>query len=53
MLIMNDFNALCKSNKLGVSLKSSKGFKTFDPKNPINFWFYVPQSDEDQAPTSD
>lgn len=49
--IINDFNSMCKFNKLGVSLRSSRGFKTFNPKNRINFWFYNPQSDEDKAPT--
>lgn len=48
--IMNDFNTLCKSKRLGVSLKSSKGFKTFNPSNPINFWIYNPQSPADKAP---
>lgn len=49
--IMNDFNVLCKSKKLGVSLKSSKGFKTFNPRNMVNFWMYTPQSKKDKAPT--
>ena len=50
-LIMNSFKNNCDKNKLGVSLKSTKGFKTFDPTNPINFWFYKPQHKKDKAPT--
>lgn len=49
--IMHDFNTLCKSYKLGVSLKTTRGFKTFNPNNPVNFWTYNPQSDKDKAPT--
>ncbi len=41
----------CKSRKFGVGLETSKGFKTYQPKHPINFWLYVPQSDLDKAPT--
>ena len=43
-------NNNCKRYKLGVSLKSNRGLKTPNPKNPINFWFYVPQHETDKAP---
>lgn len=50
-LIINSFKNNCDKNKLGVSLKRTKGFKTYDPKNPINFWVYNPQHKMDKAPT--
>jgi len=49
--IMKYLDDRCKSCKLRVSLRSAKGFKTFDPKYPINFWQYEPQHVEDKAPT--
>ncbi|MCX6674325.1 MAG: DUF3800 domain-containing protein [Methanothrix sp.] len=48
--VLDYFNNICKKYKLGVSLKSNKGLKTPDPKNPINFWFYMPQHEADKAP---
>lgn len=33
-----------------VSLKSNKGFCTYDKSKPLNFWFYMPQHEEDKAP---
>lgn len=33
-----------------VSLKSNKGFSTFNKLKPLNFWFYRPQHEEDKAP---
>jgi len=41
----------CKRRKLGVSLKTRCGLWTPNPENPINFWMYEPQHDEDKAPT--
>jgi hypothetical protein len=49
--VLDEFQFACKSRKRGVSLKSSKGLLTRDPQNGINFWLYVPQHDEDVAPT--
>lgn len=49
--VLQKLDDLCKQRKLGVSLKSSRGLKTFDPSNPINFWLYEPQHPEDKAPT--
>ena len=43
-------NQLCKKYKLGVSLRSRKGFYTYNPANPVNFWWYEPQSEQDKAP---
>lgn len=33
-----------------VSLRTNKGFSTYDKSKPLNFWFYKPQHDEDKAP---
>jgi hypothetical protein len=38
-------------NKYNVSLESAGGFKSWNPKVPLNFWFYTPQHEEDKAPT--
>lgn len=49
--IMKRLDQHCKNKKLGVSLKSKKCFTTPNPKNPINFWHYLPQHKMDKAPT--
>jgi hypothetical protein len=49
--IMKYLDDKCKACRFRVSLKTAKGFKTFDPKFPINFWPYEPQHPEDKAPT--
>ena len=43
-------NDYCKRKLWTVSLKTNKGFSTFDKNKPLNFWFYKPQSEEDKAP---
>lgn len=48
--VLSEFNEKCKNKKLGVSLKTNKGLKTFDAKMPINFWWYKPQHEADKAP---
>ncbi len=48
--LLHEFNEGCKANRLGVSLKSSKMLKTPNPANPVNFWWWEPQHDEDKAP---
>lgn len=48
--VLDRFDALCKRRKLGVSLKTHRGLWTPDPKNPVNFWWYEPQHEEDRAP---
>jgi len=50
--LLRDFDDLCKANTAGISLKSRRGLSTFKPKNPVNFWLYIPQRDEDKAPTT-
>lgn len=39
-----------REKKLGLSLKTNGYFITHNPTNPINFWHYTPQHDDDQAP---
>jgi hypothetical protein len=51
--ILQYFNQGCKERRLGVSLKRQLRLHTPDPKNPINFWHYVPQHEMDKAPKKD
>jgi hypothetical protein len=44
------FDSGCKLKRLGVGLSSTRGLRTFNPRNPVNFWLYVPQREEDKAP---
>lgn len=48
--VLKSFTDLCKSRKLGVSLKAKRGLHTPNPRNPLNFWLYQPQHPEDKAP---
>ena len=48
--VMNYLNRLCKKYKLTVSLDTFNGFRTFNPKKPVNFWLYEPQHPDDKAP---
>lgn len=48
--ILDAFNEGCKRRTLGVSLATRKGLHTFKPENPINFWMYTPQREDDLAP---
>jgi len=48
--VLKSFNQACKQKTLCVSLKTTRGLWTPDPKNPINFWMYEPQHPEDKAP---
>ena len=50
-LTLKTFSDACKANKLGVSLNSSRGLRTYAPSYPLNFWKYEPQSYLDKAPT--
>ncbi len=50
-IIMKHLDDSCKKNRFRVSLINRKGFKTFDPCFPINFWMYEPQNTKDKAPT--
>jgi hypothetical protein len=48
--VLAEFNNMCKAQRLGVSLRANRGLKTYDPKNPLNFWWYEPQHEADKAP---
>lgn len=48
--VLAEFDTRCKGQKMGVSLQSSRGLRTFDPLKPINFWLYIPQHESDRAP---
>lgn len=50
--IINYLDGICKSHRLTVGLNSTNGFKTYNPNNPINFWFYEPQHLKDKAPSA-
>lgn len=49
--VLHQFSSRSKSKKLGVSLQTHRGLRTLDPKQPVNFWWYMPQHDSDKAPT--
>lgn len=48
--LLDQFNSKCKARKLGVSLESKRCLHTFDKRNPISFWHYEPQHENDKAP---
>lgn len=48
--VLARLDSLCKKRKLGVSLKTGRGLRTFNPENPLNFWVYEPQHPSDKAP---
>lgn len=48
--LLDGFNKECKRRKMSVSLNSHHGLRTMDPRYPLNFWFYLPQSEMDNAP---
>lgn len=51
--VVAHLDAKCKASKLQVALASTRGFHSHNPAMPINFWPYVPQHDDDRAPTRD
>lgn len=48
--VMRYLDDQCKKHKLYVGLQLSRGFKTYKPCYPLNFWFYEPQHPDDKAP---
>lgn len=48
--LIEGFAAACRDRRLGVSLTSSGGLRTADPKRPVNFWWWTPQGEYDKAP---
>ncbi|GIV88749.1 MAG: hypothetical protein KatS3mg055_1267 [Chloroflexus sp.] len=49
-LVIKYLNECCKHHKLRVGFSSSRGFRTYDPRFPVNFWLYAPQHSDDKAP---
>ncbi|GAG35212.1 unnamed protein product, partial [marine sediment metagenome] len=49
--LIGELDRVCKSCRLGVSLRKKKRLWTRIHTNPINFWIYEPQGDYDKAPT--
>lgn len=49
--LMKNFSNYCKGCSLGVSLNTNNFLKTFDKRNPINFWHYEKKYEYDFAPT--
>ena len=39
-----------KNNKLQISLQSTRGFISHNPKAPLNFWMYESKHEKDKAP---
>lgn len=50
-VLVNEFYNLCRDSRLGVSLNTKKYFWTRSPRNPVNFWNYEPQYEDDKAPS--
>jgi hypothetical protein len=48
--VLGYFNKACKDKKLGVSLQKNQYLVTFNPENPLNFWWYEPKHTDDKAP---
>jgi hypothetical protein len=51
--VLRRFKTKCKEAKLGLSLASRKCLWTPKPENPINFWWWEPQSPADRVPLRD
>lgn len=48
--ILHHVRETAREKALPLSLKTSRGLQTKNPKAPLNFWLYVPQRPEDRAP---
>jgi hypothetical protein len=49
--VLSDFRHRCNACGLPVSLNSTGGLQTRDPRIALNFWHYEPQRETDKAPT--
>jgi hypothetical protein len=49
--VVRHLHRRCRKQRLGLSFRSTGYLRTPDPRNPINFWHYEPQHEEDKAPT--
>jgi hypothetical protein len=50
-LVLDHLDQKCKTHRMMVALKSSRGLRSHNPAKPINFWPYAPKSPADKAPT--
>lgn len=48
--LVPQFAEKCRARKLGVSLKTKGYLCTPNPSQPLNFWHYSPQHENDRAP---
>jgi len=48
--ILNKLIKQCRCKRLGVSFNTNARLATPNPSNPINFWNYLPQHENDKAP---
>lgn len=48
--LLESFVGECKKHRMTIGIESTKGLKTHDPRNNINFWLYQPQNIYDKAP---
>jgi hypothetical protein len=48
--VLRHLNQRCKLRKMGVSLATHRGLRTYPPGHGIRFWPYQPQSEADRAP---
>jgi len=48
--VLNEFEKALRKNKHSVSLRKSKGLRTRNPEERVNFWWYEPQHSKDKAP---
>lgn len=48
--VLECMTALCKQNKMGVSINTNSYLKTFDNQRFLNFWKYETQNQDDKAP---
>lgn len=48
--VLREFEDRASRHKLNVSLRSSKGLRSRNPAERMNFWWYEPQHSKDRAP---
>lgn len=48
--ILQHLKQRAAERRLGLSLESSRGLRTYNPKNNLNCWLYTPQHPNDKAP---
>jgi hypothetical protein len=48
--VLREFEGTSRRHRLNVSLRASKGLRSRNPAERINFWWYEPQHSKDKAP---